>query len=74
MIDTSRAEHTVRAMNTGEDLERTRRRKGGTKGGSKEGRKEGQDRTGAEGHFGMKTGWKAGRGRWTGGMAEREQE
>ena len=42
MIDTEGAENTIRTMNTGRDLERTRRRrrKEGIKGGRKEGRKE----------------------------------
>jgi hypothetical protein len=35
MIDTKRAENTVRTMNTGRALERTRRRKEGIKGGRK---------------------------------------
>jgi hypothetical protein len=43
MIDTKGAEHTIRTMNTGKDLERTGRREEGIKGGMKEGRKKGQD-------------------------------
>ena len=44
MIDTTRAEHTIRTRNAGKDLERTRRRKEGIQGEMKEGSKEGHDR------------------------------
>jgi hypothetical protein len=73
MIDTTGAENTRRTMNTGKDLERTRRRKEGIEGGMKE---WGGGRTGQapKGQDGMKKGRKARRWRWTGRMAAREQE
>ena len=44
MMYTKRTGNTIRTMDTGQDLERTRRRKEGIKGGRMEGRKAGQDR------------------------------